>query len=73
MIEELARYRCVGDDGTRVAVVEYRYVHMARDGNGVRRHLGATKLTLETGEPVRYIDPASFEVIESGEMIRKVS
>jgi hypothetical protein len=71
-MEELARYRCVGDDGTRIAVVEYRYVHMARDSVGTRRHLGATKLTLETGEPVRYIDPDRFEVIESGEMIRKL-
>jgi len=72
LIEELARYRCVGDDGTRVAVVEYRYVHMARDSAGTRRHLGATKLTLETGEPVRYIDDGCFEVIDSGEMIRRV-
>ncbi len=72
-MEELARYRCVGDDGTRVAVVEYRYVHTARGDNGIRRHLGATKLTLETGEPVRYIDPVSFEVIDTGEMIRRLS
>jgi len=72
-MEELARYRCVGDDGTPVAVVEYRYVHTARGDNGIRRHLGATKLTLETGEPVRYIDPVSFEVIDTGEMIRRLS
>ncbi|MBY8822814.1 hypothetical protein [Sphingomonas colocasiae] len=73
MMEELARYRCIGDDGTRVAVVEYRYVHLARSSTGTRRHLGATKLTLETGEPVRYIDEACFEVIDSGELIRRIS
>lgn len=71
-MEELGRYRCVGDDGTRLTVVEYRYVHVTRDKSGTRRHLGARQLALETGEAVRYIDAETFEVIDSGELLRRL-
>src|SRR3546814_4252745 len=67
-MEELARYKCLGDDGSNVVVVEYRYVHNSHAENGSpRRYPGARHLILTTGEPVRYVDAYTFEVIESGE------
>jgi hypothetical protein len=72
-MEELARYKCLGDDGSNVVVVEYRYVHNSHTENGSpRRYPGARHLILTTGEPVRYVDAYTFEVIESGELLRKI-
>ncbi|GHH25226.1 hypothetical protein GCM10008023_38320 [Sphingomonas glacialis] len=69
MIEELARHRCTGDDGTPLFVVEHRYVFTSQGGAGSRQHRGAAWVTLLNGEPVRYIDARTFEVIATGEML----
>jgi hypothetical protein len=65
MEEELARYRCQGDDGAFLTVIEYRHVDVVCAATGARR------LGLSTGEPVRYIDAETFEVIASGELLRR--
>lgn len=70
--EELARYRCSGDDETYLTVVEYRFVDIARLEGKVRRRLGATRLTLTDGEPIRYVDPQTFEIIRTGELLRRL-
>lgn len=71
MIEELARHRCVGDDRLPLFVIEYRHVFTTQGEAGARRHLGAAWLTLLDGEPVRYIDPRTFEVVATGELITR--
>lgn len=70
-VEELARHRCLGDDGTPLVVVEYRHVFTSSDGGTVRRHHGARWLALLDGEPVRHIDAETFEVVASGELLRR--
>jgi hypothetical protein len=72
MEEELARYRCSGDDGTYLTVVEYRFVDIARHEGKVRRRLGAARLTLTDGEPIRYVDPQTFEIVRTGELLRRL-
>lgn len=69
MIEELARHRCSGDDGTPLFVVERCHVFMTQGDTGLRQYRGAAWLTLLDGEPVRYIDARTFEVVASGELI----
>ena len=69
MIEELVRHRCSGDDCTPLVVIEHCYVFTTRDKRGVRRHRGAAWSTLLNGEPVRYIDGKTFEVIATGELL----
>ena len=69
MIEELARHRCTGDDDSLLFVVEYRHVFTSNGGTGPRHHRGASWLTLLDGEPVRYIDGQTFEVIATGEIL----
>jgi hypothetical protein len=69
MIEELARHRCIGDDGTALVVVERRHVFMTNGGTGARQHRGAAWTTLLDGEPVRYLDPSTFEVVATGELL----
>jgi hypothetical protein len=72
MIEEMARYRCEGDDGTPITVIEHRHVFTTTDDDKVRHQRGAAWLSLPGGEPVRYIDAATFEVIRSGEVLRRM-
>ena len=69
MIEELARHHCTGDDGTPLFVVEHRHVFTSKGGTGARQHRGAAWATLLSGEPVRYIDAQTFEVIATGELL----
>ena len=38
MIEELARHRCTGDDGTPLFVIEHRHVFTSQGGAGARQH-----------------------------------
>lgn len=71
MEEELSRHRCLGDDGTILTVIEYRHVDTIPGASGTRIYPGARRLALSTGEPVRYIDSETFEVIASGEMLRR--
>lgn len=67
----MGRYRCTGDDGTPLVVVEYRYIFTTESDAGVRRQPGSAWLALLDGEPVRYVDPETFEVASSGEMLRR--
>lgn len=73
MIEELARHPCMGDDGTPLVVVEYRHIFMAGESDNVRKHRGSIWMSLLNGEPVRHIDSTTFEVVASGELLRRRS
>jgi hypothetical protein len=72
MEEVLARYRCIGDDGTRLVVVERRHMQTVEGPAGARRQIGARRLALEDGAAVRYIDAGLFEVIDTGELLRRL-
>lgn len=69
MIEELARHRCTGDDGTPLFVIEHCHVFITQGDAGTRQYRGAAWLTLLDGKPVRYIDARTFEVVATGEFI----
>ncbi len=71
MEEESARYRCEGDDGSPLTVVEYRHIGHVETKAGRRRYPGARRLALFTGEPVRYIDALTFEIVGTGELVRR--
>lgn len=71
MENETARIPCFGDDGTPLAVVEYRHSEVSSTKAGARVLVGARRLALSTGEAVRYIDENTFEVIASGELLRR--
>lgn len=72
MDEVLARWRCLGDDGTRLVVVERRHMRSVQGETGPRRQIGARRLELEDGTAVRYIDVQTFEVVDSGEILRRL-
>ena len=69
MIEEMeiARYRCTGDDGGLLTVIERQRFSSVHTAAGIRRVPGARWLALGSGEVVRYIDNCTFEVVITGE------
>lgn len=71
MEEVFAQYPCLGDDGAFVTVIEYRHVERVGSASGPRLYPGARRLALSTGEAVRYIDAGTFEVVDSGELLRR--
>lgn len=73
MREELSRYACMAADQTPCVVVEYRHIFMVGEADNVRRHHGSIWLALEDGEPVRLIDEQQFEVVATGEKIRRLA
>ena len=68
---EVARWRCWTEDESLVTVVEYQHVATQAPGVPARHYPGARRLALSTGEAVRYIDAAVFELVETGEMLRR--
>jgi hypothetical protein len=50
-------------------VVEHRHVFTTQDDDGMRAQHGTSRMTLLDGEPVRYIDAQTFEIIATGKLM----
>jgi hypothetical protein len=72
MEKEIARWRCRAEDESFVTVIEYQHVAAPAPGAPPRHYPGARRLALSTGEAARYIDAAIFELVETGEMLRRI-
>lgn len=68
---ETATYKVMGDDDTCLIVKQYSYRRTQDTGSGRRTYPGSRRLALLSGEAVRYIDSLTFEVIATGEMLRR--
>ena len=71
MEREISRMRCVGDDGTPLVVIEYQHVDRRRTGSTERTYPGARRLALASGEAVRPLGDGVWEVIATGEVLRR--
>lgn len=71
MEREISRTRCVGDDGTPLVVIEYQHVENRRTENGERTYPGARRSALASGEAVRPLGDGVWEVIATGEVVRR--
>lgn len=72
MEREIARWRCATEDESGAVVIEYQHVPAPVRGVPPRDYPGARRLALSTGEQVRYIDAATFEIVETGELLRRI-
>ena len=72
MEHETNRIRCLGDDGTTVVVIEHQHIEQCHTDLGLRIYPGARRFALATGEPVRVIDDRLYEVIGTGELLRRL-
>lgn len=71
MEQEVERIKCVGDDASQLTIIEFRYTAVLPGSRGIRILPGARRLALSTGEAVRYIDRDTFEVVCTGELLRR--
>jgi hypothetical protein len=71
MERELSRTRCLGDDGSPLVVIEYQHVERRRTDSGERSYPGARRWALAGGEPVRPLGDGIWEVVATGEMLRR--
>lgn len=59
------------DDGSCLDIIEYQHFRIVDMDIGVREYPGARRLVTENDEPVRYIDKMTFEIIDTGELVRR--
>jgi hypothetical protein len=71
MEREISRTRCVGDDGSSLVVIEYQHIDRRKTGPGERIYPGARRQALASGEPVRSLGDGVWEVIATGEVLRR--
>ncbi|MEH6715199.1 hypothetical protein [Parasphingorhabdus flavimaris] len=71
MEKELAHYRCIANDGSGLYVIEYQHFRIVDMDSGVRHYPGARRLVTADDEPVGYIDGMTFEIIDTGELVRR--
>jgi len=71
MEREISRTRCAGDDGSSLVVVEYQHVERRRTESGERSYPGARRWALASGEAVRPLGDGVWEVIATGEVLRR--
>lgn len=68
---EISCTRCVGDDGSPLVVIEYQHVERRQTDNGERSYPGARRWALASGEAVRPLGDGVWEVIATGEVLRR--
>jgi hypothetical protein len=71
MEREIARTPCIGDDGSPLVVIEYQHVERRQTESGERSYPGARRWALASGEPVRPLGAGVWEVIATGEVLRR--
>lgn len=71
MDKEICRYRCNTSDGSSLDVAEFQYFTTKASNKGLRNYPAARRLQTDEGEFVRFIDTIAFEIIESGELVRR--
>lgn len=72
MERETNQFRCIGEDGSTIVVVEHQHFDRQVTNGGVRTYPGARRYALSTGELVRGIDDRAYEVIDTGELLRRL-
>ncbi|WP_066806818.1 hypothetical protein [Sphingomonas asaccharolytica] len=70
MERETSRTRCIGDDGSTLVVIEYQHIDHRRP-MAASACPGARRATLAGGEPVRSLGDGVWEVIATGEVLRR--
>jgi hypothetical protein len=73
MEQETRRFRAVSDDGEEFVVIEYQRIieHKLLSGaTSVTK--GLKRLALSDGSSVNQIDPETFKVVQTDQLIRKI-
>lgn len=68
---EISRTSCVGDDGSPLTVIDYQHIDRRQTDGGERTYPGARRSALASGEAVRPLGDGVWEVIATGEVLRR--
>ncbi len=73
MEKEISRVEARADNGTTYTVIEYQKIIETRLLSGqMSRASGTKRFALSNGGSVNYRDPETFEIVQTGEVIRKI-
>jgi hypothetical protein len=73
MAREISRFRARYDDGRTITVIEWQEEIPFRPLSGRSRTLGtAIHFTLSTGEGVEMIEPETYKLFDTNELLRKL-
>ncbi len=70
--EILNQFRVIGEDGSWLTVFDLRHHGEIETARGSRRLIGSRRFELSTGEAVRPLGLDLFEVVATGELLRRV-
>ena len=72
MEEEIDRFEAVSDDGEMFTVIVYQELRESRSLTGSSWSKGLPRLFLSDGKAVNEVDPETFKIVETNQIIRKV-
>ena len=74
MEEEIGRFEAQADDGTIYIVLEIQELRQFQPLDGPSQLIkGMKRLELIDGKHVNYIDPNTFKIVSTEEIIRKIA
>ena len=65
-------FRAVSDGGEEFIVIEYRRFARDRDLSGTSTRQGLPVFRLSDGSPVNRIDPETYKIVQTDQIIRKI-
>jgi hypothetical protein len=72
MEQETGRFRAISDDGQEFVVIEYQPIRETRTLSGTSITKGLKRLVLSDGSSVNQIDPETFKIVQTDQIIRKI-
>jgi hypothetical protein len=73
---EVSRFRARADNGRVYTVIEYQEMikidEIRPRGDPTPWHPGAKRLALIDGSPVNQLDPGTFQIVHTNQIIRKL-
>jgi hypothetical protein len=72
MEQETGRFRAISDDGQEFVVIEYQPICETRTLSGTSITKGLKRLVLSDGSSVNQIDPETFKIVQTHQIIRKI-
>ena len=71
-IVERQRFRCVADDGSEHTIIEFQEMIDTSTLKGRELVPGIKSLRDSHGGPCNFIDDDTFEIVQTGQIVRKV-
>ena len=71
--DRTGHFKAKGESGTIYTVIEWQTMIQTRMMDGMHETPGTTFLSLSDGRDVNVIDDTTFQIVSTGEVIRKIA